>query len=161
MQRQGANKEVIMSVCVEHTQKGDRGGYGASTLNGVRQKLHRIVFCEHHNVPVGSIQGSLVRHTCDNTRCINPEHLLLGTPQDNMDDKVTRGRQSKGRDLAHTVLSPQDVQYIREHYVVRSREFGTVALGRKFGVSSQAISKVVRGVSWKHVEDSPCTQVSG
>lgn len=150
-----------MSECVEHTQKGDRGGYGESTPKGVRQKLHRIVFCKYHNVPVGSIQGSLVRHICDNTRCINPEHLLLGTPQDNMDDKVTRGRQSKGRDLPHTVLTPQDVKYIREHYVVRSREFGTVALGRKFGVNSTTILSIVHGHTWQHLEDSPCSTTSG
>lgn len=150
-----------MSGCVEHTQVGDRGGYGESTLNGLRQKLHRIVYCKHHNITMQSIKGNLVRHTCDNPRCIKPEHLLLGTPQDNMDDKVARGRQSKGADFPHTVLTPQDVRYIRRTYIVRSREFGTVALGRKFGISSQAISKVVRGVSWKHVEDTPCTQVNG
>lgn len=37
-------------------------------------------------------KGKLVRHRCDNRLCINPEHLLLGTQQDNIMDMVGRGR---------------------------------------------------------------------
>ena len=54
---------------------------------------------------------------------------------------------SKG--LAHNgagKLTPEQVAYIRTHYVKYSKEFGTVALGRKFGVHSSTISNVVRGV---------------
>lgn len=37
-------------------------------------------------------KGMLIRHTCDNPLCINPDHLILGTPKDNHDDMVARGR---------------------------------------------------------------------
>jgi hypothetical protein len=36
--------------------------------------------------------GMFVMHTCDNVKCINPNHLRLGTPQDNVDDMISKGR---------------------------------------------------------------------
>ena len=163
MQRQGANKEIIMSECVEHTQKGCRKGYGRIWYKGKPELAHRLAYCKAKDATLAAIKGKVVRHTCDNPRCINPEHLLIGTHQDNVDDRMRRGRHVSHQGVKHgrAKLTEEDVKFIRENYVRYSKEFGTVALGCKFGVSVQTIFKVVRGVSWKHVEDSPCTQVSG
>lgn len=50
----------------------------------------------------------LVLHHCDNPPCVRPEHLFQGTPQDNMDDKVTKGRAPRG--LAHyTVIGKKSL----------------------------------------------------
>lgn len=146
-----------MSECIEHSQKGSRTrtgqpqGYGSTSYKGQGIALHRMVYCRANAVSVASIAGLLVRHTCDNPRCINPDHLLLGTHQDNVDDKVTRDRQAKGRDLPHTVLTPQDVQYIREHYVKGCRVQGSVALSRELGVCQATVYKAVCGETWKHL----------
>lgn len=51
---------------------------------------HRFVW-ELVNGPIP--EGMLVLHECDNGKCVNPGHLFLGTPQDNMDDKMSKGRQ--------------------------------------------------------------------
>jgi len=57
----------------------------------------------------GSIQkGMYVCHTCDNKWCVNPNHLFLGTPKDNMTDKVRKNRQSRGeKHSASFRLSPK------------------------------------------------------
>ena len=146
-----------MSECIEHSQKGSRTrtgqpqGYGSTSYKGQGIKLHRMVYCRANAVSVESIVGLVIRHTCDNPRCINPDHLLLGTPQDNADDKVTRGRQSKGRDSPHAVLTPHDVKYIRDSYVKGCRVQGSVALSRELGVCQSTIYKAVCGETWKHL----------
>lgn len=68
----------------------DKRGYG----NWIRQgfdtrSAHRISWMMHK----GPIPDGLhVLHKCDVTLCVNPEHLFLGTNQDNIDDKVRKGR---------------------------------------------------------------------
>ena len=49
-------------------------------------------------------------------------------------------------------LTEDDIRYIRANYKRQSREFGTVALGRKFGVDNSIIGKIVRGISYKDVQ---------
>ena len=71
-------------------------GYGAVRRNGRTIGAHRLAYQLHH----GSIPaGMSVRHTCDNTACCNPAHLLLGSQSDNMKDAAVRGRMPRG--MAH------------------------------------------------------------
>ena len=55
-----------------------------------RPYLHRLVWEAHNAEPIP--ENMVVRHTCDNPQCCNPNHLLLGTMQDNVDDMFSRGR---------------------------------------------------------------------
>lgn len=42
-------------------------------------------------------EGLIIRHRCDNPSCVNPEHLEVGTYQENSDDMVSRGRHNNGQ----------------------------------------------------------------
>lgn len=71
----------------------NRGGYAQwdSSINGkkfvVRVARHAYALAN------GELkEGDLVRHTCDNPRCFNPDHLVAGTQADNMQDMIKRGR---------------------------------------------------------------------
>lgn len=64
-------------------------GYGKTVRNREETYAHRYSW----EMAYGPIpDGMLVMHSCDNPPCVNPSHLLLGTPKDNMDDMRAKGR---------------------------------------------------------------------
>lgn len=123
-------------------------GYGAKWFDGATRRAHRVAYCKAHNLPWAAIKGMLVRHKCDNRACINPDHLELGSHQDNMDDMRTRGRAAQGVNNNMSKLTPEKVAWIRANYIWQSQEFGTVALGRMFGVTNSTIGRILAGTYW-------------
>jgi len=68
-----------------------RGGYGAVVINKKCYRAHRVAWV----IRFGDIpNGMCVCHHCDNPRCVRPDHLWLGTQQENQEDKIRKGRQS-------------------------------------------------------------------
>lgn len=62
--------------------------YGRVTIKGKAISAHRHVMRTIHGDE--AIEGKSVMHQCDNTLCVNPRHLKIGTHQENMDDKTLR-----------------------------------------------------------------------
>lgn len=128
-----------------------KGAYGSFRIPGYRPKqfrAHRLAWIFTH----GHIPDNLyVLHKCDNPPCCNPDHLFLGTHQDNMDDMLKKGRKflSNG-ELCHThKLTSQDVIEIRRRYDPSKTTYQMMAT--EFGVSEQTIREAVTGVNWKHI----------
>lgn len=134
-----------MSGCINWNKGLAHNGYGLTTRNNKTYRAHRLAYCDHHGVSHDSIKGKVVRHTCDNRKCVNPEHLVLGTHQDNMDDMKHRDRAAKGLNNGACKLTPEQVNYIRAHYKRGCTEYGTVALGKRFNVNNSTIGRCVRG----------------
>lgn len=89
---------------VSHAVSSSGKGYPALRISGVYWQIHRLSF----SLFKGSIPENLmVRHTCDNRICCNPEHLVLGSGADNMADAVSRSR-------IKSIFSPEQLAYIRE-----------------------------------------------
>ena len=82
-------------------------------------------------------------HSCDNPRCVNPEHLRFDTRQSNVREMYERGRAPRqGR------LSDQDVVLIRMRRAAGARQKD---LARDFGITDGQVSMIVRGKRWPNV----------
>lgn len=79
--------------CLEWTRCFNTDGYPRCSWEGKSNgKVHRIVWELANNK---SADGLVIRHSCDNIRCINPSHLAIGTSLDNVQDRVQRNRTFK------------------------------------------------------------------
>lgn len=126
-----------------------QSGYGVVHVCGKARGAHRVAYEVAYGHPTGSIPRNLVvMHTCDNPRCCNPKHLVLGTQLDNIKDRV-----AKGRTVSHMLpgeahpgsrLTQEDVEVIRS---TRGHGSGRL-LADKFGVSETTISAIRKGRSW-------------
>lgn len=90
--------------------------------------------------------GAVVRHTCDNPRCVNPKHLVSGTQADNMADAVERDRISFGESHGQVKLSEAEARFI-----VESDELAE-DLATRFSVHPDLVRMIQRGVRWRRLE---------
>lgn len=141
----------IMHIdCIDHGRvKGVRpeGYYNAwDPKTKSMQMLHRLVYCKANGVELTALKGFVIRHTCDNPRCINPKHLLIGTQADNIRDMDTRGRRRNVEKRPwQQKLTEAQIKWVREFYKPRHPEFGQAAMARKLGVSQSLLSSYIRG----------------
>lgn len=129
--------------CLSHTVKGKQNRYPRIMDFGTRKKVHRFIFEQCF----GSIpDGMVVRHKCDNTLCINPEHLELGTQSDNVHDCFARNRMPdrSGEKNPKCKLTTRQVMEIRAN---TKDSHGHLA--RVYGVSRTQISHIRHGKSRK------------
>ena len=123
------------------------GEIGAGRAGAGVLRAHRLAW-EFAYGPIPT--GAQVLHRCDNPPCCNPSHLFLGTHQDNMADKVAKGRQTgpKGERHPRALITDADVVAIREAH---ARGATNVALGRQYGIAPNSVSSIVHRVTWGHV----------
>jgi hypothetical protein len=127
-------------------------GYGRMRLNGRKMFLaHRISWVIHYgDIP----DGLCVCHHCDNTSCVNPEHLFLGTLEDNNHDMFNKGRgfkfpEYKGEEHGRAKLTEEQVIEIKNAPHVRGM---IPKLARKFSVALTTVRHIVNGDNWQHIK---------
>ena len=124
--------------CWEFTSRTDGKGYGSIFVGGRKGKnisVHRLMYEKF----IGPIpEGKFVLHSCDNPPCCNPEHLFLGTHQDNMKDMRKKGRNYRtiGEKSGMSKLTTVQINNIRKS------KLNGVVLAKKYGVSKSTISLI-------------------
>lgn len=145
--KDGAYNKRLKSNCWEWTG-AKVYKYGSMSIYNRSVRAHRYSW----EIRFGKIpKGKYVCHHCDNPSCVNPDHLYLGTPQDNMTDKVERGRHRVpvGERHGNARLTNETVIEMRQLYANGGHTHKSLA--EMFGVSTSAAQCVIERKTWKHV----------
>lgn len=126
---------------MSHAKK--RHGYKVER-NGVQLIMHRYIYELFSGNKIED--GLVIRHKCDNSFCINPNHLETGTHQDNVMDRVSRGRSAIGINNGRSKLDEESVISIRMNTTNSPTE-----LSKIFGVDRGTIKNIWSGKKWKHI----------
>lgn len=131
--------------CWVWTASRDPKGYGQFNF-GNQRLAHRASYILHKgDIPAGLI----VRHSCDDPSCVNPDHLQLGTHADNMADRkerrTGRGSRNVGEKNWAAKLSKRKVQTIRK---ALARGVQGKTLAARYQVNQSLISRIKNGILW-------------
>ncbi len=137
-------------TCWLWTASTNTDGYGHINIQGKTKASHRLVWTWIN----GSIPNKLqVLHKCDNTRCVKPEHLFLGTQQENIKDMINKNRQSKkmgrkGEKHSQNKLTELNVKRIRQLY--EETTLTQKELAEMFKVCQAQIWRIINKKNWSH-----------
>ena len=137
----------ISDACWLWSGRVDQWGYGIVKLHG-ETLAHRVMWVELHG-PIRN--GLFVCHHCDVPHCVSPYHLFLGTPSDNVNDMVSKGRQrgAIGTNNSACKVTEETVIAIRHAPQSMSCRY----LAKQFGISASSVSRIRAGRGWRHLSD--------
>ena len=128
-------------ICVSHT---GADGYPHYYRDGKCRKIVRHLW----EIIYGKQSRSdFLLHTCDNPKCINLNHIKLGSPKENTHDMLSKNRQAKGSKNGNAKLSEQLVYDIKQIGFTKSERI----LARMFNINRATIGYIRRGQTWKHI----------
>lgn len=140
------NGSVRVGSCLiwKNVLSYDKDGYPRVRFSGRIKRLNRVSY----TVFKGEIpDGLIVRHTCDNPNCVDPDHLELGTHGDNKADAILRGRCRDFRGVTNVKARLTEADVLS----IYTSSLSVKELMKMFNVSQSAIYKIKGGLSWRHI----------
>lgn len=119
----------------------NKNGYGKIYLIAEKEYVHRIAYViQYKDIP----HGIKVLHKCDNPLCVNPNHLFLGTQQDNLKDMREKGR---GKDY---IFTDEAILDIRNQGILGVPQR---VIAAEYNISQRLVNKIINKISHGHVKD--------
>ncbi len=116
-----------------------RDGYGQFSVKFKKIAAHRMSYQIYN----GDIPEKMcILHSCDNKKCVNPNHLRIGTKKDNRNDADIRGRSPKGETHGMSKIKDADIFKIKEMYA--SGCFTQTQISKKFKISQGRVSQLIK-----------------
>lgn len=139
------------SECWEWRGQRLSNGYGRISLGAKSlgsDGAHRVSWKLFNKTDIPD--GMFVMHKCDNPSCVNPHHLSIGTPKENTQDMIAKGRKRvvspKGEGNGKSLLNEEKVR------LIRSSALSHAAIARELGVSPNCVRGVRIGRTWTHIK---------
>lgn len=132
--------------CVGFRGHHDKDGYPKFAFAGrQRPASHAALAC----VGITVAEGMQANHHCDNRQCVNPEHLFLGSQDDNVKDMMAKGRHAQGERHSISKLTEEAVRDIRANCIRRG---DPKLYAAKYGVKIGAVWAARNRQNWKHID---------
>lgn len=111
-------------------------------------RASRVMYYVTHNVDPYPL---LVLHKCDNIKCINPNHLVLGTPKENTADMFAKGRATRPIEI-NNVLTKEQVTEI--YKLILSGTLTQREIANRYNVAQPTISGIATKTTWSHITNN-------
>lgn len=123
----------------------DDSGYGLLCIDSNRSRAHRYSYTIHNGlIP----KGLLVRHSCDNPSCVNPDHLSLGTHKDNKMDSILKLRHAHHESNGRAVITTEIALKVKDMITNGS---SPLKISEKLGISKYIVIDIKRGKTWNNL----------
>lgn len=165
--------KIKNNICIEEDcwiwiKKIGNSGYGEIGSDGKSKLVHRVSY----GIFKGEIpKGKHVCHSCDNKKCVNPDHLWIGTQKENIQDAKNKGRLPDQRGRKHTEETLKKLKFRKrpnkrgeKHHLCKLKENDVLEIRRmlsnglkqseiseKYNVDQSTISSIKINRNWTHV----------
>ena len=135
--------EKLENGCWEWMWGKNTSGYGAYAALG-QKAAHRVAWVR----AFGAIPTGLhVLHRCDNPACVNPDHLFLGTHQDNMADLRVKGRAYAAKGEANMSAKLTRTQVLQ----IMADPRTCTEIAAEYGINATSVDNIRNGKTWSHL----------
>lgn len=134
------NKTEDVETCWTWKGTPSKDGYGQFKYHCKHKRPNRFLWESlHGTIP----EGMIIMHSCDNPSCVNPEHLNLGTHQDNA---IDREKKKRRKIIPFAKLNQLQVDNIRQLY--ETGQHYQYELAKMFNVGTLTINRIIRRKTW-------------